>query len=743
MSLASNVSALATRIATEFKSVRTALAGKAASVHTHVPSTDLVATGTKDATTFLRGDDTWATVSATGDVVVPTQPDEPVGFSDGELWYDTDDDTTTSVNQSDVVNLVTDLAAKVAKSGDTMTGPLALPSAEITPSTGTAKGRFGGLAGVEAWTGMFLNCKYVAGSGWLLDDATKPGWFFKLDSRAIATEFAVYRIPAGAGYHTDEAFMFRVDSTGLVSVVNRITGLANATGATDALPRGQADGRYAALSHTHVATTDLTATGTKDATTYLRGDNTWAPVQAGGAQPLADADKGVFSPYVTYAKGDVVSYNGRSYVAKAAVAQQYDQYTAPTYVSRSASAVSNGSVSLAVGSAVQAGDLMVIAASQYANSAASSIGGGAGTAWTTVRVTTDQASGSYNAFGAIYTRVATAADVNATLTVSVNTYGGAALWIYRNASLDSSRINHTPRANATAGTPILTGTTTPSSAGRVIHFWSGMSGSSSQPTGFTIDAALGNTASQGAPQYYMVGTGDEAYSSGSTTARSMTVASNYSTAGVNTYVIPISGVTVRPTMNAAEWTALPFQPAYVQVPPTWELIEKKQLTAVASQTVGNLRFDNIPTKYTRLKITSSNLRVSTNSSGNLQMIFNNDTGANYGCVFWYASGAGESGSNTSNVAYALAIYNYFYGGPSATGMLRNTDLSMEISTPRSASCQYRAESNTLVGERSAPYTSRVRGTWAAPDAIYRIDLYTPFTSTWDSGSTVYLYGMVE
>ena len=32
----------------------------------------------------------------------------------------------------------------------------------------------------------------------------------------------------------------------------------------------------AATSHTHVATTDLTATGTKSSSTYLRGDNTWA-----------------------------------------------------------------------------------------------------------------------------------------------------------------------------------------------------------------------------------------------------------------------------------------------------------------------------------------------------------------------------------------------------------------------------------------------------------------------------------
>lgn len=43
----------------------------------------------------------------------------------------------------------------------------------------------------------------------------------------------------------------------------------------------------AASTHTHVATTDLTATGTKDSTTFLRGDNTWA-VPAGGGGGVTD-----------------------------------------------------------------------------------------------------------------------------------------------------------------------------------------------------------------------------------------------------------------------------------------------------------------------------------------------------------------------------------------------------------------------------------------------------------------------
>lgn len=44
----------------------------------------------------------------------------------------------------------------------------------------------------------------------------------------------------------------------------------------------------AAATHTHVATTDLTATGTKNTTTFLRGDNTWAAPPAAGSPAWVD-----------------------------------------------------------------------------------------------------------------------------------------------------------------------------------------------------------------------------------------------------------------------------------------------------------------------------------------------------------------------------------------------------------------------------------------------------------------------
>jgi len=68
-------------------------AGAAPPVWGQVAATELSATGTKDATTFLRGDNTWAAPSSAGSLV-PTQPGPPAAPVDGTLWYD-DDDTTS------------------------------------------------------------------------------------------------------------------------------------------------------------------------------------------------------------------------------------------------------------------------------------------------------------------------------------------------------------------------------------------------------------------------------------------------------------------------------------------------------------------------------------------------------------------------------------------------------------------------------------------------------------------------
>ena len=73
---------------------------------------------------------------------------------------------------------------------------------------------------VPNWVGLTMNASFN-GSGWVLDDSTKGGWFLKLDGRPSYNKFAVWKIPAGAGEHHDEVELLSLDSTGKL-VANNI-----------------------------------------------------------------------------------------------------------------------------------------------------------------------------------------------------------------------------------------------------------------------------------------------------------------------------------------------------------------------------------------------------------------------------------------------------------------------------------------------------------------------------------------
>src|SRR2546423_144951 len=96
---------------------------------------------------------------------------------------------------------------------------LAGPSgvAAITFNTpGSQRLRLQAVPNVPNWGALTLNSNY-SGSGWLLDDPSTNGWFFKLDTRGgnasgNSNGLWLYRVPAGSGPHTDEAPVFGVSS---------------------------------------------------------------------------------------------------------------------------------------------------------------------------------------------------------------------------------------------------------------------------------------------------------------------------------------------------------------------------------------------------------------------------------------------------------------------------------------------------------------------------------------------------
>jgi hypothetical protein len=91
------------------------------------------------------------------------------------------------------------------------------PNGITIDTGGTSKGRI--TAVVPNWIGFTVNATFN-GSGWVLDDASRDGWFLKLDDRAGWNKFSVWRIPSGAGVHNNESELLSLDATGKLTATN-------------------------------------------------------------------------------------------------------------------------------------------------------------------------------------------------------------------------------------------------------------------------------------------------------------------------------------------------------------------------------------------------------------------------------------------------------------------------------------------------------------------------------------------
>jgi len=189
---------------------------------------ELSATGTASASTYLRGDNTWATPTFS----LPT-------LTSANIWVGNGSNAATAVAMSG--------DATLSNAGVLTIGSNAVGSAEITNASLA-------LADLSA-TGTASGTTYLRG------DNTWATPTFSLPTLTSAN------IWVGNGSNAATAVTMSGDAT--LSSAGVLTIGSNAISSPE-------------ITDGTVELADLSATGTASATTYLRGDNTWATPSAGG-----------------------------------------------------------------------------------------------------------------------------------------------------------------------------------------------------------------------------------------------------------------------------------------------------------------------------------------------------------------------------------------------------------------------------------------------------------------------------
>lgn len=203
-------------------SLQAALDGKATTSHTH-GVTDLTATGTKDDTTYLRGDNTWATPAGggggggavssvnteTGAVVLDAADVGATRLSVDGTYAATYDIDTTTVTPGDI-GAATDSAVIHNTGAETVAGVKTFSSAPVVPDGSFAEAKVTGLVADLAAKGAASDvAKLLAAAGYTgtLRGAWAGSTAYSVGD-VVTVENGVYRIITA---HTSNAAGFRYD----------------------------------------------------------------------------------------------------------------------------------------------------------------------------------------------------------------------------------------------------------------------------------------------------------------------------------------------------------------------------------------------------------------------------------------------------------------------------------------------------------------------------------------------------